>query len=312
MALTKLEENFRNSGHNHARLSKLVPYSGLILTVTCVVIFLVRVYILEPLVKRFTTQYKLLDQAQRRSFINHYVAASIKLILVVVAVYPAVMIISGHKNLQSSFGSQKITYGDVLLCVFEVFTSMYIFELFYREKVSCISAAHHIGAIIITQTATVLFHDPKHRQDAGLEFVLCLLWGIFDILAEFWPHAAVIIYRTWPNQHMMLANIFLATAILEVIGTVVETVTVFSIFFSLWKEWTIEFKVLSPTLHLLFSCAQLWGARVFWLMSQQHRRAADGSIVEEVASNDAAPAYQQRIVIGKEESCKDYKNGEQM
>lgn len=182
MTLTKLEENFGRPDRIHAKLSKLVPYSGLILTVSCVVIFLVRVYALEPLVKRFTEQYKHLDQAQKRSFINHYVAASTKILLVVVALYPAVMIISGHRNLHSSFGSPSVTYGDLLLCVFEVFTSMYIFELFYREKVSYISAAHHIGAIIITQTATVLFHDPQHRQDAELEFFLCLLWGIYSFL----------------------------------------------------------------------------------------------------------------------------------
>lgn len=135
---------------------------------------------LEPLAKRFTEQYKHLDQAQKRSSINHYVAASIKILLVVVAVYPAVMVISGRRNLQSPFGSPSVTYGDLLLYVSEVFTSMYIFELFYREKVSYISAAHHIGAIIITQTATVLCHDPQHRQDAELEFILCMLWGIYS------------------------------------------------------------------------------------------------------------------------------------
>lgn len=177
MALTGLDESLGKIDHDYKRLSKLVPYSGLILTICCVVVFLVRVYILEPLVKHFTKQYKHLDQAQRRSFINHYVAATIKIILIIVAVYPAIVVLSGHKSLQSSFGSGDVTYGDVLLCVFEIFTSMYIFELFYREKVSYISAAHHIGAIIITQTATVLFQDPKHRRDAELEFMLCLLWG---------------------------------------------------------------------------------------------------------------------------------------
>ncbi|KAK6007362.1 hypothetical protein QM012_004176 [Aureobasidium pullulans] len=222
------------------------------------------------------------------------------------------MIISGHRTLQSSFSTQSVTYGDVLLCVFEVFTSMYIFELFYREKVSYISAAHHIGAIIITQTATVLFHDPQHRQDAELEFILCLLWGIFDILAEFWPHAAVIIYRTWPKKHILLAEIFIATAILEIIGTVVETITVFSIFFSLWKEWTIEFKVLSPTLHLLFSCAQLWGARVFWLMSQQHRKAVDDDDSKGSSSEDPAPAYQEHVIWNKEDSIEGFQHSEQM
>lgn len=111
---------------------------------------------------------------------------------------------------------------------------------------------------------------------------------------------------------MMLADIFLATAILEVIGTVVETITVFTIFFSLWKEWTIEFKVLSPTLHLLFSCAQLWGARVFWLMSQQHRKAADGENAGESGPEDAAPAYQEHSIKNREDSIKAYQHGEQM
>lgn len=105
---------------------------------------------------------------------------------------------------------------------------------------------------------------------------------------------------------MMLADIFLATAILEVIGTVVETITVFTIFFSLWKYWTIEVKVLSPTSHLLFSCAQLWGARVFWLMSQQHRKAGDDALAEESEPKDAESDYQQEIILGKEES-----NGDQ-
>ncbi|KAG9662910.1 hypothetical protein KCU95_g5138, partial [Aureobasidium melanogenum] len=305
MALTGLEESLEKIDHDDKKLSKLVPYSGLILTICCVVVFLVRVYVLEPLVKRFTKQYKHLDQAQQRSFINHYVAATIKLILIIVAVYPAIVVLSGHRSLQSSFGSRDVTYGDILLCVFEIFTSMYIFELFFREKVSYISAAHHIGAIIITQTATVLFQDPKHRRDAELEFMLCLLWGLFDILAELWPHLAVITYRTWPKKHVLLADIFLATTILEVIGTVVETITVFSIFFSVWKDWTLDFKILTPTLHLLFSCAQLWGARVFWLMSQQHRKAADAALAEEFAPKDAESDYQQEIILSKEDSIHD-------
>jgi hypothetical protein len=90
---------------------------------------------------------------------------------------------------------------------------------------------------------------------------------------------------------MMLADIFLATAILEIIGTIVETVTVFSIFFSLWKHWTLEFKVLSPTLHLLFSCAQLWGARVFWVMSQQHRKAAADVLDPEMVSPERLQVF---------------------
>jgi hypothetical protein len=132
---------------------------------------------LEPLVKRFTEQYNHLRQDQQRSLINHYVAASIKLLLIFFAVYPSIMIISGRKDLHSPFAGPKVRYGDILLFVFEIFTAMYIFELFYREKVSYISGAHHIGAIIITQTSIVLFQDTKHLRDAELEFLLCLVWG---------------------------------------------------------------------------------------------------------------------------------------
>jgi hypothetical protein len=87
------------------------------------------------------------------------------------------MIISGRRDLHSSFAGPKVRYGDILLFVFEVFAAMYIFELFYREKVSYISGAHHTGAIIITQTSIVLFQDTKHLRDAELEFLLCLVWG---------------------------------------------------------------------------------------------------------------------------------------
>ncbi|KAH0336051.1 hypothetical protein KCU74_g2203, partial [Aureobasidium melanogenum] len=279
------------------RLSQLVPYSSLVLTISCVVIFLARIYILEPLVKRYNEQYKCLSPAQQRSLINHYVAATTKLLLLFVAAYPSIIIITGRRNLHSRFGNGNVEYGDVLLCVFEVFTSMYIFELFYREKVSYISAAHHIGAVIITQTAIVLFEDPKQMPDAELEFLLCLIWGFFDIAAELWPHLFIIIYCTWPENHAILADIFLATTILELIGTITETATIFTMFFLWWEQWTIDFRVLTPTLHLLFSCAQLWGARVFWLMSRQHRRAAKGCMIEDNASEALSSPSDYRVEI---------------
>jgi hypothetical protein len=178
MATNRLEEFFSRPHRNsHIEFSRLVPYSSLILTISCVAIFLYRIYMLEPLVKRFTEQYNHLRQDQQRSLINHYVAASIKLLLIFLAVYPSIMIISGRKDLHSPFAGPKVRYGDILLFVFEIFTAMYIFELFYREKISYISGAHHIGAIIITQTSIVLFQDTNHLRDAELEFLLCLVWG---------------------------------------------------------------------------------------------------------------------------------------
>jgi len=105
------------------------------------------------------------------------------------------------------------------------------------------------------------------------------------------------LYRTYPDRHRLLARVFFATTVLEVLGTTVETITVFSIFFSVWKQWTIEFKILSPTLHLLFSFAQLFGARVFWGMAQSHWKKAKG----EVSSEPEVEIIEEHIIVeGKE------------
>jgi FlaA1/EpsC-like NDP-sugar epimerase len=113
----------------------------------------------------------------------------------------------------------------------------------------------------------------------------------------------MIIYRTWPKTHGTLADIFLATTILEIVGTTFETTIVFMIFFSVWKDWTITFKVLTPVLHILFSCAQLWGARVFWMMSRQHREAANNDIVEDWIPEASSARLDGHIeVLGKHQS----------
>jgi hypothetical protein len=118
-----------------------------------------------------------------------------------------------------------------------------------------------------------------------------------------WPHIAIIVYRTWPKTHGALADIFLATTILEIVGTTFETIIVFTIFFSLWKDWTITFRVLTPVLHILFSCAQLWGARVFWIMSKQHREIASNDAVEGWAPEASSVGLDENIeVLGKQQS----------
>lgn len=167
--------------HGITQESKLLPYSGLILTVCCVSIFLIRQFILEPCIKRFyKDRYFGLDESQRRSFINHWVAGGCKLVLIVQSCYPAIAVVSGDYSLMSPYaGSKTVTMGDMLIITFQLFTAMYIFELFFRVHVSLISSAHHIGAIIIAQSATVLFLDPAHAKDAPLEFILCLLWGMY-------------------------------------------------------------------------------------------------------------------------------------
>jgi hypothetical protein len=105
--------------------------------------------------------------------------------------------------------------------------------------------------------------------------------GAFDVVAELWPHIAMIFYRTRASDHRFLARLFYATMWLELLGTLVETVVMMVLFGLLWQEWSLSLKVATPLLHVLFSCAQLWGAWIFrGLAKQQERKSTEKTQVE--------------------------------
>jgi hypothetical protein len=116
----------RPENYNHRRpvvtlmrsqeISKLVPYSGLILTVSLVVFFLVRYYFFENfLLPRFYGDiYTKLDDNRKRGFINHHVAAAAKIIMLITGAYPFFSVLAGSApRLSQSFaGSKIVTLGD--------------------------------------------------------------------------------------------------------------------------------------------------------------------------------------------------------
>jgi len=82
----------------------------------------------------------------------------------------------------------------------------------------------------------------------------------------------MILYRAFPDNHWLLERVMLSTSILELLGTTVETAIVMWLFGSLWSRWTLPFKVVTPMLHFLFSCAQLWGAYIFLQLYKSQRQ----------------------------------------
>lgn len=167
----------------NASISRLAPYSGLILTMWLVIIFALRFYVFEGFLMRklygdkYTSMFK--DEKVRRGFINHHVAGAIKLVLLVSAVYPLVAVAFGSATMHSSFDGHDgiVKMGDVLVVCSQLFISMYVFELFYRPQISPISALHHIGAILIAQSAVSISLDFEHEVDATIEFIMCFVWG---------------------------------------------------------------------------------------------------------------------------------------
>jgi hypothetical protein len=161
-------------------ISILTGYNGLTLTVILCILFLIRHYIFEGFLFRrvYGRVWTSMDENTARGFINHHMGGAIKIVVLVAGAYPWVHVLFGNASLHTPMGKRAHpTMGDLLMVLTQLFSAMYIFELLYRQKLSPIAVAHHIGAIVIAQSAVVLSLDLDHQKDATLEFVMCLIWG---------------------------------------------------------------------------------------------------------------------------------------
>lgn len=162
-------------------ISHLVPYSALILTICAILVFVVRLYVIEKWLmntRRYKDKYEILPEEQKRSFINHHVAGTLKIILFFTAIYPFSSIAFGYATPHTPFvHGTRVTMGDVMIICSNLFTVMYIFELFYRVDISPISALHHVAAVVIAQTALAISLNFEDEVDAVYEFFLCFVWG---------------------------------------------------------------------------------------------------------------------------------------
>lgn len=169
----------------NAPISRLAPFSGLILTITAVAVYFIRVNLFEKWLMHATfyeKKYHVLNEVQKRSFVNHHVSVLLKVTLVIVAAYPFLQVFCVHGTFQQLIESEDpdavmVSIGDLLIVSSNIFTVMYIFELFYRSNVSLISSAHHVGAVVIAQTAIAITFNFKREKDAVYEFAMCLVWG---------------------------------------------------------------------------------------------------------------------------------------
>jgi hypothetical protein len=164
-------------------ISKLAPFSALIISIIFVVYFFLRFYLLEGylLKKCYGEIYTKMNETTRRGFVNHHIAGGTKLVILIMAAYPFIDVAFGSANLNTPFaGSKIITMGDILIIAAQALIAMYVFELFYRTKISPVSAGHHIGTIMIGQSAIAISLNLVREKDATIEFILCTVWGKLD------------------------------------------------------------------------------------------------------------------------------------
>jgi len=166
----------------HEQLSRYAPYAGLILSIILVLLFLTKNYILEgvlSLLPRFYGKsYTSLTSIPRRGFVNHHIGATCRIILMFLAGYPFLSVAFGRSILSDPVvRGGKTTMGDMLLISSQLLVAMYIFETIYRKKLSPVACLHHVGTILVAQSAVTI--SIYGHKDADFEFILCCVWGMF-------------------------------------------------------------------------------------------------------------------------------------
>lgn len=166
-------------------ISKLAPFSALIISVVLVVLFLIRFYILEGfLIRRlYGPIYTDMSELNRRGFINHHIAGTTKIVILILAAYPFISVTFLKATFHTPFvEGSPVLMGDVLIVVAQMLIAMYVFELLYRVKLSPVAVLHHTGTILIGQSAIAISLQLAREPDADIEFILCTVWGIAPAL----------------------------------------------------------------------------------------------------------------------------------
>jgi hypothetical protein len=290
-------------------ISFLTPYSGLLMTLWMVILFAAKNWLLENFV--FPRYYKnvlsRLNDGDKRGFLVHHISAGVKIVLLVVGAKPFCDVVFGNSALHDPFSRahHRPTMGDILLVLTQLFVALYVFELFTRKRVSLITSFHHVGAIVIAQSAVVFSLDLDHQTNATMEFVLCLVWAAFDVLSELWLNLAFVLYRIYPNRHGLLAYVFGSTMLLNVCGTFAETVMIMTLFGQSWSRWELPFKIITPILHVLFTVAQLHCARVLfalWVKEKKRLYEEERRIMDPEANKEDDPKNSNAVKVSSNPS----------
>ncbi|KAF9891875.1 hypothetical protein FE257_002837 [Aspergillus nanangensis] len=266
-------------------ISRLAPFSALILSIVMIILFAVRYYLLEAyLIRRlYGSKFTSLSELNRRGFVNHHISGFTKISILLAAAYPFLDLIFEDVTFQTPYSRGSVVrMGDVLVVAAQMLIGMYIFELIYRMRISPIAVLHHVGTILIGQSAIAISLRLEREPDADIEFLLCCVWGAFDIICEFLPHVAIILYRVFPDRHHFLRRVFLISCVTTAMGTVCETIVAMLIFGFFWSRWELAFKIVTPILHSAFSATQIHGSVVFWkIYRRQQRLLQEGELPNE-------------------------------
>ncbi|KAK4112866.1 hypothetical protein N656DRAFT_789476 [Canariomyces notabilis] len=246
-------------------LSELLPWSALVLC-SCILTTVLLSNVLERwlLPRLYLVLWKSLSTGQnerrRRSFTYVHVGVTIMSTLVVIGAYPVFDFLVGHARL-SSILFKNLTYGDHMFALSQIYSAYYLFELCFRTRfASAISIAHHIGLLVVIRTAVALFGDLRKHPEAILEFYMCMVWGVFDVVVELPLYSFLIVWRVKSNEHRLLSRMAYTCCIWVLLGATIETAITIWLLNRSWHRWSLSFRILLPLVFSLWISIQLYGA----------------------------------------------------
>jgi hypothetical protein len=121
-----------------------------------------------------------LSARKKRSFVNHHVLITAKILMIALALYPYMRIILGLADFSTSIvAGSELTIGDITMIATSIFVAVYLHELlFLSSDVQWVSVVHHLGAIIVACVMITLNVRWEHEPNTTAYTVLIMTYGI--------------------------------------------------------------------------------------------------------------------------------------
>lgn len=161
-------------------VSQLAPVAFVAFAVCLLIILGVREALEKYSLPYFHREgYSLQTDKDRRSFVQNYLHAIGRVIIIAFAVWPLGAILAGHGNWQTTYLG-LVTYGDIELVAMQLTIALYFHDLLYRIKVSPVTLLHHVGAICVGAYAIIMCADYEDNLHAHAYFCIASIWGTYE------------------------------------------------------------------------------------------------------------------------------------
>ncbi|KAH6644438.1 hypothetical protein C7974DRAFT_408117 [Boeremia exigua] len=257
-------------------VSNYSHHGFLLSTVTLIVFFIATRlssdYLFPKIIYRNTFEW--LTASQKRRFVNHHVLISAKILMISLALYPYLAVVTGLADFSTPFiKGATTTMGDITIIATSIFIGMYLHELMYiSSDVALVSVLHHLGAVLVASIMVTRNVRWQVESNTTAYTVLIMTYGIFDILAGLWPRPVLITRTVWPEKHRMNMWLCYIAMVLTILGTVGETIVAMYFYGIHMSGWSRAVQFATPFCHVAFMIAQGFSSKIMWTLARKHKR----------------------------------------